>query len=367
MSGIIQTNKLSKNFGEVIAVENVSLNIKKGEIYGFLGLNGAGKTTTIRMLLGMISATSGTAKIFNEDIKRGGRGPWERVGCLVETPYSYPELTVRENLEIISRLRFLEDEKSKSDNIVNYVPDSDIDFESSPEFDKKRNHVSNPIANQETNQVTNIIKKLKLDSYENRKAGQLSLGNAQRLGLAKALMHNPEILILDEPANGLDPTGIVEIRKILLDLSQNHSVTIFISSHILAEISKIADRIGIIHKGKLVREVKSSELHRLIKKRLLVQTNDNHTAVRLLVKEGFNPKLVDNDHEIIILKDTESIEHPEKVTALLAANQLPPMKIFVDEEDLESYFLRVVEQAEKSGQPEQPRQRRNQEVRSDSY
>ena len=177
MEDIIITDNLTKYYGKVNAVEGISINVRKGEIYGFLGLNGAGKTTTIRMLLGMVSPTSGNSFLNGKRVNAGNHNLWEKVGYLVEIPYSYPDLTVVENLEIIRRLRNIPGTKA----------------------------------------VDEIIDRLKLSSYRNRKAGNLSLGNAQRLGLAKAFLHNPDILILDEPSNGLDPAGIVEIRELLRD------------------------------------------------------------------------------------------------------------------------------------------------------
>ncbi|MBU7025244.1 MAG: ABC transporter ATP-binding protein, partial [Theionarchaea archaeon] len=155
MEDIIRTENITRHFGNVHAVENVSLEVGRGEIYGFLGPNGAGKTTTIRMLLGMIHPTAGSAFLLGEKISSHSCNLWERVGYLVETPYSYPELTVWENLEIIRRLRRIPDRKS----------------------------------------VDTVIDSLRLTAYRNRKAGHLSSGNAQRLGLAKALLHNPDILI----------------------------------------------------------------------------------------------------------------------------------------------------------------------------
>ena len=171
MDNMIRTVNLSKHYSDVKAVSEINLNVRKGEIYGFLGLNGAGKTTTIRMLLGLIHPTSGEAYILNEKVHANHNELFKKIGSLVEIPYSYPNLTVRENLEIVRRLRFIKDK----------------------------------------NAVNNVIEKLKLDQYANRKSKNLSLGNAQRLGLAYALIHNPEILILDEPTNGLDPAGIFEI------------------------------------------------------------------------------------------------------------------------------------------------------------
>jgi len=169
---VIQTNRISKNYKDFQAVKEVSFSICKGEIYGFIGLNGAGKTTIIRMMLGMIKPTQGTCYIKGEKVTSTNHRIWKSVGHIVETPQAYPELTVQENLEIFKRIRL----------------NSDPDI------------------------VLKVMEQLHLTRYAQTKAGNLSLGNSQRLGIAKALLHSPEILILDEPMNGLDPSGIVEIR-----------------------------------------------------------------------------------------------------------------------------------------------------------
>ena len=301
MEKVIETQNLTKHFGRFSAVEDVSLCVRKGEIYGFLGLNGAGKTTTIRMLLGLIRPTNGDARICGEQIRPGGKGPWHLVGSLVEVPYSYPELTVRENLEIVRRIRSISDRKS----------------------------------------VDDIIEQLKLTRYVDKKAGHLSLGNSQRLGLAKALIHKPEILILDEPANGLDPAGIVEIRELLIDLSRNHSVTIFISSHILDEVARLATRIGIIHDGRLLREMETSELHSIRGKRLLVGTRNNSQAQELLIREGYS--VTDTDGQHLQLTDEHAILQPEKIATLLVQAGNPPTALLEKEDNLESFFLRIID------------------------
>src|SRR4030067_1440950 len=172
MSLPIETEDLGKHYGNVKAVEHLSLRVAEGEIYAFLGLNGAGKTTTIRMLLGMIKPTTGSACVLQTRVRLGSREPWALVGYLVEIPYAYPELTVYENLEVARRL-----------------------------------HPGTP-----PKAVGQIIERMGLAAYADRRTGTLSHGNAQRLGLAKAMLHNPRLLILDEPANGLDPAGIVAIR-----------------------------------------------------------------------------------------------------------------------------------------------------------
>src|SRR5512137_1694940 len=229
----IETEDLGKHYRDVRAVENLSLRVAEGEIYAFLGLNGAGKTTTIRMLLGMIKPTTGYARVLQTRVQLGAQEPWKSVGYMVEDPHAYPELTVYENLEVARRL-----------------------------------HPGTPPAS-----VGRIIERLDLAAYADRRTGTLSHGNAQRLGLAKALIHDPRLLILDEPANGLDPAGIVEIRELLLELT-SHGGTVFMSSHILAEVSLLAGRIGIIHQGHLLQELNTAELERDRRRRLLLQARD---------------------------------------------------------------------------------------------
>jgi ABC-2 type transport system ATP-binding protein len=307
MDTVIRTEKLTKKFKDVLAVSEISLNVSKGEIYGFLGLNGAGKTTTIRMLLGMISPDKGEAFIHEQRVHAGNTELWKKIGYLVEMPFSYPNLTVRENLEIIRKLRFLKDK----------------------------------------NAVASVMEKLRLTEYAGRKARNLSLGNAQRLGVAKALIHNPEILILDEPANGFDPAGICEFREMLRDLAKNHGVTIFVSSHILGEISKLATRIGIIHRGVLIRELQTQQLEQLCQKRLRINTLNNNLALSVLEKNGITAAR--NGDGVLEIVDDEMIRHPESVSALLVNHQAPPSMLHVVEEDLESYFLRTIKTTEMKG------------------
>lgn len=297
---VIETTGLTKHYGKVRAVDNVSLTVRKGEIYGFLGLNGAGKTTTIRMLLGMVQPLSGEAFLLGKRIIPGRPGPWDKVGYLVELPFSYPELTVRENLMAVSRLRRL----------------------------KKKN------------EVAEAISLLKLNAYENIKARHLSLGNSQRLGLAKALIHQPEILILDEPANGLDPAGIVEIRELLKDYTLNRGVTVFISSHNLGEISKTATRIGIIHSGVLVKEISSDKLDSLLNKYLLIDTRDRKGAAAFLSGKGIIVEYADDG--MLRLTSPDTCKKPEQINTMLVKGGFPPFYLKVQKEDLESYFLRII-------------------------
>ncbi|MBN1599285.1 MAG: ABC transporter ATP-binding protein [Bacteroidales bacterium] len=296
---IIKTENLTKIFGDTIAVDTVSMHVKQGEIYGFLGLNGAGKTTTIRLLLGLIRPDFGSCYLFGQKPKQAS-GIWNEVGYLVETPHSYPNLTVTENLKVIYNLRGL---KEKSI-------------------------------------IKDVISILRLTQYKNKKEKHLSLGNKQRLGLAKALIHKPKLLILDEPVNGLDPEGIAEIREFLKDLTQNHGTTIFLSSHILSEISKLTTRIGIIHGGKLIKEIDSYELEEQIIKKLLVNTVDNNKAINILNENNLAVSI--NGDSILEIAEQNAIAHPEKIAAILVNNNIPPKMLRVFEEDLESYFLRII-------------------------
>ena len=300
MNWSIETENLGKSYSDVRAVGHLSLRVAEGEIYAFLGLNGAGKTTTIRMLLGMIKPTTGYAKVLNTTVRLGSREPWESVGYLVEIPHCYPELSVYENLEVTRRL-----------------------------------HPGTP---RET--VSQIIERMGLAVYADRRSGTLSLGNAQRLGLAKALLHNPKLIFLDEPANGLDPAGIVEIRELLLELTHEQGVTVFMSSHILAEVSRLAQRIGIIHKGNLIQELNMDELERNRKRRLLLRARDVESAKRSLVNAGRIPQILHDG--TIELEDAVSVEHPDDINRLLVNAGTPPTHLMVEDEALEQYFLRLI-------------------------
>jgi ABC-2 type transport system ATP-binding protein len=296
----IETHAVVKRYGDVTAVDGISLRVGRGEIYAFLGLNGAGKTTTVRLLLGMVRPTAGEVRVLGARIRPGEKKPWGSVGYLVETADAYPELTVRENLEAARRLR--------------------------PGVQ--------PAA------VARIIERLGLIPYADRRTGTLSLGNAQRLGLAKALLHDPALLLLDEPANGLDPAGIVEIRNLLIELARDKGVTVFLCSHILAEVSRLAQRIGILHEGRLLQELALEELERNRRRRLVVRTRNDGAARAALRAAGWSASL-DADGAIAI-EDVTAIDRPDDVAAHLVRAGWPPTALRVEEEDLEQYFLRLV-------------------------
>lgn len=298
----IKAERLTKHFGNVLAVQSLDLRVRQGEIYGFLGLNGAGKTTTIRALLGMIRPGGGRISVLGQEVGPGGRGPWSRVGHLVESPSAYPELSVQENLEIARRLQACRDQGATS----------------------------------------RVIEKLGLASYADRKAGTLSTGNLQRLGLARALLHEPELLILDEPANALDPAGVVEVRELLRSLAHEKGVTILMSSHILTEVDRLATRIGILHEGRLIEELDTGRLEQLRSRHLEVRTRDLQAAQNSLQNAGYQPRL---EAETIILESEHAIEHPDDIARILVSAGNPPTRLAVEQQDLEEHFLQLTRDA----------------------
>jgi ABC-2 type transport system ATP-binding protein len=302
MDNAIVTTALTKRYGDRTAVDHLSLRVGRGEIYGFLGLNGAGKTNTIRLLLGLIRPTAGTAWVLGTRVHPGASALWARVGQLVEAPHAYPELTVRENLELIRRLR----------------------------------QVADPQA------VARTLDRLALALYADRRASTLSLGNAQRLGLAKALLHESEVLILDEPTNGLDPAGLVEVRHLLLGLARERGVTVFLSSHLLGEVTRLAGRIGVLHRGRLIAELDVAELERR-RRWLVVDARDRRAACAALIAGGF--AVSTGVGGALELTDERAGVCPEAVACRLVTADTPPTWLSVEQEDLEMHFLPLVEAA----------------------
>jgi len=298
----IQMDNVSKSFGDYQAVRNLSLEVHRGEIIGFLGLNGAGKTTTIKMLLSLLKPSAGSIYMLGSKVDSGNYKLWEKVGYLEEASY-YPELTVEENLHIARRMQRISDHAA----------------------------------------VDRVIRKLDLEAHRNKKAKNLSLGNKQRLGLAKAMIHHPEILILDEPINGLDPASVVEIREMLLDLSRQDGVTIFLSSHLLEELSKLVDRVAIMHKGQLVQNMKMDELERSLHKKLVIGGRDMNAMRHVLAKHGYT--FADTAEGQLELTENRALDHPERLAELLVREGHPPTHLGVVTENLESYFLRTIRTA----------------------
>ncbi|MEU4248410.1 ABC transporter ATP-binding protein [Amycolatopsis sp. NPDC026612] len=294
----VDAEHLTKRYGDVVAVDELSFTIAPGQIYALLGLNGAGKTTTIRMLLGMVRPTGGRVSLLGNRIRPGVCAVWSRVGYLVEAPAAYPDLTVTENLETVARLRGLTGDKP----------------------------------------ITAVIARLGLEPYAHRRARTLSLGNAQRLGLAKALIHRPELLVLDEPANGLDPAGVAEIRTLLGELARD-GVAVLLSSHILTEVARLATRIGVLDRGRLVWTGDTTDLVAQARPRLSVVVRDRAAAAAALHTAGHAPAA---EGEGLLLDSEHALAHPDEIATLLVAAGCPPLRLAVEQDDLETCFLRLV-------------------------
>lgn len=242
---IIETRHLTKQYGEQKSVSDLNIHVRPGRIYGLLGRNGAGKTTTMKMLLGLTKATSGDIKVMGRDIEKYESKILPKIGSLIESPGFYPNLTGTENLEVFARLRRIENKKRAIQNVLDLV--------NLPYKDKKL-------------------------------FSQYSLGMKQRLAIALAVMHDPQILILDEPINGLDPIGIAEVRGFIRELCDVRNKTILISSHILSEISLLADDIGIIDHGELLEEESLDELEKKNTKYIHLTVSDAKGAQRVLTR-----------------------------------------------------------------------------------
>ena len=297
---VISTRALTKRYRDVLAVDGLALDVRRGEVYGFLGRNGAGKTTTIRMLLGLIRPTGGEVSVLGRHIVPGETGVFGRIGFLVESAAAYPNLTVRENLEIQRRLTGV------------------------------------PAA-----AVAEAIGTLRLEEYADRLAGKLSLGNKQRLSLARAIMHKPDVLVLDEPANALDPAGIVEIRDLLRTLADERGVTVFMSSHILAEVAHLADRIGIINDGRLLEELDREELQARARAYVEVRVSGDPVRVEALLRNAGFPRIERDPDDPSALRVPDSADRVAEIARVLVGAGLDLTGLTQAHEDLETYFLRL--------------------------
>ena len=296
---IIETRGLIKRYGDQVSVSNLDLHVLKGRIYGLLGRNGAGKTTTMKMLLGLTAPTSGTVSLFGQPLKGNEKRILPHIGSLIESPGFYPNLTGTENLQIFARLRGL-----KSPNYIK----SALELVNLPYRDKKR-------------------------------YAQYSLGMKQRLAIALAVMHDPELLILDEPINGLDPIGIAEVRDFIRALCEERGKTILISSHILSEIALLADDIGIIDHGVLLEEESLVELEQKNGKVLRFTVSNATVAAQLLQKEmGVRDVAVENGRELTV-RDLR-LDTGAAVRRFVEAG-LVVSDAHLYEDTLEDYFKRI--------------------------
>ncbi len=299
MGLIMETQALTKTYGKKDACKDVNIKIREGEIYGLIGRNGAGKTTIMRIISGLSRATSGTYSLFG---KTGGemRKELRNVGVLIEHPGLYPKLSARENLKI---------------KCIGMGVDHSKEY------------------------IDNILQTVGLENVDNKKgAGSFSLGMKQRLGIGLALVGEPKMIILDEPINGLDPQGIVEIRHTLAKLRDEKGITIMISSHILDELGKLADSYGIIHEGRLLDQFTASELHKRCGQFVAIRTGNNEKAISLLKKAGIRNIETDNDGRIRV---NEHLDESDKMAKAIVNANIPLKEIYINDISLEDYYLSV--------------------------
>lgn len=297
MELVLQTNGLTKKYGDKIAVDDVNINIAKGDIYGLIGKNGAGKTTIMKMICGLISKNEGDIKLFGSSNLKKGR---KRIGTIIEQPGLYPNMTAKENLIYYDKLLGITDYSN----------------------------------------VEEVLRLVGLDGTGQKKTKAFSMGMKQRLSIAISLIGNPDFLILDEPINGLDPAGIKEIRELILKLNYENDITILISSHILEEVFRITTKYGIIKNGILVDEFSAEELQTRCKKCLSLVVNDIEKAVYII-----RNTIKSNDYRVfeqgkICIYDRLDI--PEQINKSLVENGILVSSLTLEGSDTESYFIKIM-------------------------
>lgn len=292
---ILQTNKLSKVYSNSIVLNQITMELQEGEIYGLIGPNGAGKTTLMRLVSGLSLPTSGSISLFGSaDLESQRR----KIGTMIEHPAVYTNLTARENLEIACRLFNVTDQK-RVDEILQFVG---------------------------------------LANTGHKKAKNFSLGMKQRLGIAISLLDRPQFLIWDEPINGLDPKGVCDIRDIILELNHRYHTTFLISSHLLGELGKVATHYGVIKKGELIDQFSKQELEERCKEKLILEVRETPKAVKILQEHGVLDFTVENSQLIFY----NSQYRPEEINQLLFSNQVQVVSIHSDTPDFESYFVAMM-------------------------
>lgn len=294
MDYILKTNNLTKVYGKTNAVDSVSIHVKRGDIYGFIGKNGAGKTTFMRMVAGLAAPTKGEIELFGKSDLEKQR---KRIGTLIENPGIYPNMTAEENLEVVRRSFGITDK----------------------------------------NAVKDMLAFVGLGDTGKKKVKNFSMGMKQRLGIAISLFRNPDFLILDEPINGLDPAGIKEIRDLLLKLNTERNITILISSHILGELSKIATRYGIIKNGSLIEEFAAEELNEKCRRCQKVKVDNAELAVTILEE-----KLHITEYDVPepgLLRIFGHLDERAKVNRELVSGGVEMEESYLAGQDLEAYFM----------------------------
>ena len=298
MEYVLTTNSLSKQYRHFKALNGLSMRVPKGSIYGFIGKNGAGKTTLIRLICGLQEPTSGEYSLYkisnnNKSIEKSRR----RMGAVVETPSIYLNMTAEENIKEQFRIIGL------------------------PSFEG----------------VTEILKLVGLENTGKKKAKNFSLGMRQRLGIAIALAGDPDFLVLDEPVNGLDPQGIIEMRELILKLNRERQITFLISSHILDELSRLATHYGFIDSRRMVKEISAEDLENACRKCSRIKVTDIKALVRVLDKMGFEYSVIDENSADIFAKINIT-----KLTLALAEENCEVLSLAERDESLESYYINLI-------------------------
>jgi ABC-2 type transport system ATP-binding protein len=293
----MRISNLSKTYGAKTVLDNVSFEIAKGKIYGFIGENGAGKTTAIRAITGLSPIEQGSIELFGRSDDKGLVEARKKIGCLVEKPILELNKTARENLMSVLLL----------------------------------------YGNNDTSKIDKVLQRVGLGDVKNKKVGDFSLGMKQRLGIAMALINNPEMLILDEPVNGLDPMGMVEVRELLLSLCRDDGITIVISSHILAELYQLATDYIIISHGHIISTFSKSDLDDLCTTHIVMNTECNDTALEILAANGMNG--VDNDEGTIMIFDNVDTRD---VAKLMHDHNLLVTHLAKHERTLEEYYIELL-------------------------
>lgn len=298
---IVQTQGLSKSYNKTLVVNKVDMHVKKGEIYGLVGKNGAGKTTIMKMLCGLVHPTEGKIQILGQSFEGCVSKVGSRIGNILETPAFFPYLSARDNLEYY--------------RIQKGIPEKEC--------------------------VEELLKFVALGDAGNKKFKTFSLGMKQRLGFAYALLGNPDLLILDEPTNGLDPEGIIHFRETILRLVREKQITVIISSHILSELSHLATTYGFINKGELIEEVDAATISGRCKQHLMMKVDDTAKAATILEREleTINYEVI-NQNEIKLF---DYLEASDKVVEALVMGKVAVYTLQEVKGDLEEYYMKVME------------------------
>lgn len=296
----LRTFNLYKKIKDNVIINNLNMNVKKGEIYGLLGQNGSGKTTTLKLIVNLLKPTSGVIEFFNEPITKKNKEFLKKIGSVVEYPAFYENLTARENLEIHKTLMGYE----------------------------------------EKNCIDDAVKMVKLNNFEGKLVSELSLGMKQKLGIARAILTKPDLLILDEPINSLDPLGIRETRNLLGMLSKKYGTTILISSHILSEIEQIADTIGIIQKGTLLEELDYESIREKSRHSIELIVDDvNKASFLLSEKMNINNFLIS---ELNKIKIYERLNDSGRINVFLCKNNVEVKSVNIKRDTLEEHFISLI-------------------------